>query len=113
MLDIDLTYAERVALAKFRCRSNYLPISKAKFYNVNENDIKCALCDINQIGDEFHYLFNCDFFENERKMYIPNKYSRRPNIFTLKNIFTQNTTGLKKLAKFVVFVMKILKLENG
>ena len=30
----------------------------------------CTLCSKNEIGDEFHYSYSCDNFNNQRKLYI-------------------------------------------
>ena len=34
-----------------------------------ENRI-CPLCNNGKIGDQFHYLFKCQYFGNKRKNYI-------------------------------------------
>jgi hypothetical protein len=39
------------------------------FWSVDCDDRICDICNLNNIGDEFHYLFECTFFENERKKY--------------------------------------------
>ena len=41
-------------LSKFRCRSNYMSVSKL-YKHEDTYDTKCKLCDKNEIGDEFHY----------------------------------------------------------
>jgi hypothetical protein len=38
-----------------------------------------TLCSKNEIGDEFHYLFSCDHFNNHRKLYIKEKFRNRPS----------------------------------
>ena len=40
----------------------------------------CNLCDENIIGDEFHYILECNYFNNVRKKYIDDCYRKRPNI---------------------------------
>ena len=45
------------------------------------NDRTCELCFLNKLGDEFHYLFECSYFEDQRRMYIPRVLSRHPNTF--------------------------------
>ena len=37
------------------------------------------LCDENVIGDEFHYILKCNYFNNVRKKYI-DRYRKRPNM---------------------------------
>ena len=56
----------RINISKFRCRYNYLPISRT--YSVDYDcDIKCKLCLPNDIGDEYQYLIRCDYFLHERQ----------------------------------------------
>ena len=33
----------------------------------------------NRLGDEFHYLFECSYFVDQRKVYLPKDVIRRPN----------------------------------
>ena len=49
-----LSTSNRIYLSKFRCRSNYMPVSKV-YKHADTYDTKCKLCDKNEIGDDFHY----------------------------------------------------------
>ena len=40
---------------------------------------KCTLCNDNELGDEYHYIFVCDNFRNERKK-LPKYYTKRHNM---------------------------------
>ena len=44
-----------------------MPIVIGRHKNIPRNERFCNLCNKNQIGDEFHYLFQCGFFLEERK----------------------------------------------
>ena len=44
-------------ICKFRCLSHKLPIEKGRFLNIERNERICLLCNKNELGDEFHYLF--------------------------------------------------------
>ena len=50
-------------LCKFKCGNHKLPIIRGRYNDINIDDRKCELCQQNEIGDEFHYLFKCDFFQ--------------------------------------------------
>ena len=73
---IKLPFQHRINLTKFRCKNNKLPINKFRFDNTNV-DKSCQICSSNDIGDEFHYLFSCDFFKSERKMFLLEYYYKR------------------------------------
>ena len=60
----DLQSREIIIFATFRCHYNHLPIA-------SYTDVKvCTLCSKNDIGDEYHYVSKCDYFDNERKLDI-------------------------------------------
>ena len=57
-------------LIHFRSDNHRLPIETGRWNNVELEDRKWNLCDMNTIGDEFHCLIECPFFTDERKKYI-------------------------------------------
>ena len=42
-----------------------MPISKV-YKHTDTYDTKCKICDKNEIEDEFHYLFICPVFQEDR-----------------------------------------------
>jgi hypothetical protein len=64
---VQLPYDLRKAYCNYRCLNHRLPIEKGRFWGVKRDDRICDLCDLEHIGDEFHYLFECKYFERERK----------------------------------------------
>jgi len=48
--------------------------------NVDRNMRICNLCDKKEIGDEFHYILECNYFNNTRKKYIDDHYRKTPNM---------------------------------
>ena len=63
---VNMDLKTRTNLARFRCRSHNLPVCANRFKTGATDSIICPLCDTNDIGDEFHYLFKCTFFDNAR-----------------------------------------------
>ena len=53
-------------LLKFRTSNHNLPVETGRWKNVPFVNRICKLCN-NDVGDEFHYLFKCPSFVNERK----------------------------------------------
>ena len=67
----------------------------------------CTLCNMDEIGDDFHYIFNCKAFSASRKKYIPPYFSERPNIIKFQALFESNDPEiLYNLANFTQVVMK-------
>ncbi len=94
----------RIPLTQFRCRNHKLSISQSR-YNDNTSNI-CTLCNANEVGDEFHYIFKCTNFIDERKKHIKKYYYNRPNIIKFAELFnTSKPKELSNLAQFVKLLM--------
>jgi hypothetical protein len=48
------------------------------------------LSDLNDIGDEFHYVMTCSFFNNERTKYLPYYCQMNANILRLSELFSSH-----------------------
>ena len=58
------------------------------------------------IGDEFHYLLCCEFFEPERKRLLKPNFYTRPYMLKFKDLLcSDNIAILKKLSEFVKVIM--------
>jgi hypothetical protein len=75
----------RMYLCKFHCLSNNLPIETGRFFNIDRSERHCNLCNVNELGDEFHYLLKCTFFNNVRAKFLPRNICNNPNVLKLKN----------------------------
>ena len=75
-------------IIKFRTRNHRLPIETGNWNRTPVNERKCQIC--NKIGDEFHFLFECLIFENERKQFIKPYFYRHPNTYKLEKLFNTN-----------------------
>ena len=49
-------------LVKFRCGNIKIPVVAGRYNAVPRDERLCQLCNTNSIGDEFHYLFECNHF---------------------------------------------------
>ena len=79
----NLNFIDRRALACFRSGSHRLPVAKSRYTEgVGGMETICKLCDKNDICDEFHVLFICNFFQAEREKYLKKTYYVKPS--TLK-----------------------------
>ena len=57
----DLTNNWSRILTKVRCRNHKLPIEIGYHHNVERILRICTKYNINEVGDEFRYIFNCPF----------------------------------------------------
>ena len=66
----------------------------------------CPFCEDDVIGDEYHYLFMCDNFKEDRNKLIDEKWIVNPQQHFLSEIFqNNNTTELRNLASFIDIVV--------
>ena len=107
---LNLNKPEQINLCKFRCRDTKLPVVVLgySFQNIAYSDRLCTLCNLNEVGDEYHYIMKCSFFQNSRERYINNDIWRNPDYYKFSSLFKSNDMGiLRNLARFV----KIINLE--
>jgi hypothetical protein len=84
----------RKALCSFRCLNHRLPIERGRFWGVERDDRICDICTSNAKGDEYHYLFECSFFNNERKSLLPHNLTTKPNIDKFKELFNSESYNI-------------------
>ena len=98
----------------FRLCNNYLPLEKGSWLGISRNERVCNLCNTNSIGDEYHYLFQCNFF-NERKQFLPTiNSSRKTSAFNFGFIMCEtNETKLFKLCCFLKIVLNKVRSPPG
>ena len=96
-------------LIAFLTRNHRLPVEVGRWRSIPSNERKCTHC-TDDIGDEFHYLFQCTIFQEDRRKYLKTHLYTRPNTLKLQQILSsENTQELKKLS---IFVEKIMKTIN-
>ena len=104
-----LDSTERINICRFRCRNTKIPVVTLSYAIINRpyEDRICAICNMNEVGDEFHYIFKCPIFHSHRNKYLSNYYKLNPNMIKFSQLFqTDNITILKKLAKLIAIINK-------
>lgn len=94
---------------KMRTANHKLPVETGRWDGTERNDRKCLLCSLNDIGDEFHYICRCPYFDSDRKIYIKPYYFRRPNMHKFCQLMNcQSQIILTHLCKFVEKVFRVV-----
>ena len=71
-------------------RCDWLPIETGRWNNVELEDRKCNLCDMNTV-------LKCPFLTDERKNYSAPKFYHRPNIIKYETLLSsKDDTCLRK-----------------
>ena len=68
-------------LIRYRTSNHKLPIEVGRYVNLERKDRKCELCNVNDIGDEFHYLLVCIYFDSDRKKFCQLMKSHKKSLF--------------------------------
>ncbi len=112
----SLTSELRISLTKFRLTNHKLPIEIGRHNKIERNLRTCTKCDSGDLGDEYHYMFVCKEFLDERKKFIPRKLYTDRNIGSVSNfcelMSTSSKTKYIKLAKFAKIIMKRVNSNN-
>ncbi len=107
---VSLPYSLRQPFLKFRLCNHKLPIQQSRLQNIARAERLCNICDVNEVGDEFHYLFNCscNTLKETRLLYLQKYYLHHANVIKFFSIMNeQHTSKLVKLAKFIRVIMKL------
>ena len=99
---VELDNAHKYNISKFRTCTHHLPITKRRFKDETA-DVTCPLCSSGDVGDEYHYLFHCDFFRNQREKFIPQEIIKQPQTGSMGKLFECN--ALTNTARFVKIIM--------
>ena len=57
-----------------------MSISKV-YKHTDTNDTNCKICDINEIGNELHYLLKCPVFQEDRNRLLKKSYRNFPSMY--------------------------------
>ena len=113
-----LPQPQRSWLSEFRTRCHNLPVCQNKFAKPADAPTQpklrfCKLCNLNEIGDEFHYIFKCNAFAAKRKQLIQPYFVKRPNALKFQELFESSDPDvLMKLANFTQTIMKAFPFEK-
>ena len=93
-------------LTRFRARNNKFPIEIGRWKAKSVSERTCQLCN-KDLGDEFHYLLQCEIFCNERRQYVKPYHFRLPNTIKFNQLInTSNKTEPRKLCIFIDLLLK-------
>ena len=103
----------RIALTRFRVRSNHLIVETGSWGNaLTYHERYCTLCELHAIEDEFHFLLVCPNYSELRQKYIPRYYRVRPSMF--KFVLLMSTHKVSCLRKLGMYVNKaFVKRKNN
>ena len=91
-----------------------MPKETGRWRNIDRSLRKCTLCDSNNLGDEFHYLYRCTFVDEERRTIAPFIRKRSANCFVFSKLFNEeNHSILKKTCMFLETILTTFRSLPG
>ena len=98
------------SMCKLKCVNHYMPIVAGRYSNIPIDARICQICQMNEIGDEFHYLFNCTFFSSQRTRHLKEYYYTQPSMYKMTQLFeSSDFNEMLNLAKFSHIIMSHFK----
>ena len=86
----------RKAIAKIRCSDHVLEIEKGRHRRIPRAERICKFCDKNSIETEVHFLTECDYYDDIKRI--------QGTHITLLNLFYKTNT--EKLGKFIISALE-------
>ena len=82
----NLSSSERSAMAQFRFGILPLNIETGRFRNQALDERLCTLCELNEIEDESHFLFQCSLYDELRNEWVSHIVNKTANFLELDKI---------------------------
>ena len=109
---VILDGALRRNVLKLRFSNHKLPIHSQRFLNIPRDERVCEICETGELGDEFHYLFNCknERVMRERKNALTQYFNNRANAYKYHALMNcKSKVKLKKLGRFVGVILSLFR----
>ena len=110
----ELSYDLRMNTIRFFIRGHHLPITLDRWNSATDTDRNCKKCDQNELGDENHYIFSCDFFSAERRKYLP-CFIQGCNdpLSAWQTVLSYDNIELANFAKFVCHISSCFEYDKN
>ena len=97
----------RKLFCKFRTINHKLPIEVGRYSGRPRFTRNCDKCDMEELGDEFHFILQCPTLSDLRRTYLPIYCQNRPNIHKFESIMSSNAIPINiKLARYIRLAFK-------
>ena len=99
-----ITKKDYLPLFKFCTANHFFPVETGRYDATPFNERKCPLCTLDRVGSESHYLLECSYFENKRRIYLSDiVYQNDTNIGSVMTI--SSAPKLKRIGRFVNIIL--------
>ena len=101
-LDHAVNYIYKPFICKYRISAHCLNIETGRFYNIERHHRLCNMCDKQEVEDEYHFILECDKYNDIKCKYLKSYYYERPSTFKLVQLLSvRNVKELNNLGKYL------------
>ena len=99
--------SNRIALTKCRCSNSKMPVHNQIY--MYDTDM-CTLCDLNLVGDEYHYLPICPYLLNPEKLTCKFILYCRPTSLKFEQLLTnkKQIQNQSKQSRFTSIILNFM-----
>ena len=112
-LSLPIPMRLRRDLARFRTTSHNLEVEMGRHTNISYEDRLCQLCgrsNIFAVEDEFHVVFDCEAYNDIRRVYIDKEVLIGANEYSFISLMkTDNSDDIVNFANFISCLFKVRK----
>ena len=98
-----------IAFCHFRTLNHRLLIEQGRCWGVERDDRICELCFLDKLGDEYHYILECIYFDCQGKHYLSKDLLSKHNTFQFERLM--NACDIRTLFKLARFCKDTLFIE--
>ena len=101
-----------IPMCKFRTANHKLPVEvySWSYFNKERKERICNLCNLEDIGDEYHYVLKCPIFDDLRKLYIRKYFYVKPSVYKFIELMKmEDKHTLFKMARFFKDIMNVIQ----
>ena len=78
---LKLPDSQRILILRLRASLLRLPVTLGRYDNIPYEQRVCTSCKSGHIGDEFHFILECQTLQELRNKYIPEYFWKYPNVY--------------------------------
>ena len=93
----------------FRSLNHKFPIEWGRYLGIERDDRVCELCRLHRLGDEYHYVLECTYFDDLREKYLPRDLFTAPNTVKFQKVMSSGETDAELLFKIAKYCKVVLK----
>ena len=105
--------ALRISFTHFILVNHKLPIERGCFKNVSRHEWKCTCSVCNELGEEFHFLFRCLDFRDNRRLLLGNFYCTHGNTVKYQALFSSHNNNNNNNNNNIIYSSNTLKIVPG